>query len=319
MVLTALLRNRRFAPCRGKYTILLTEGLDTSIMSNILRSVIPRLAKQAINNHIRTIVNPDGPYQRSRPRENAYCFTETGAEGQGLPVPPRELWVGYADDAAGYLASGEKDVAIMARIVEESGMSLTDAKRVLELGCAAGRMIRHIPKLAPAAELWGVDINAEYVQWCVNHLTRAMPNMQFATVTTIPHLPFEDRYFDVIFCGSVFTHIEDTHRTWLLELARVLRPGGKLFITIHDEHTVELLETSHDGTRLAQVAREQVVYTSNKDKFGMIVIGRGAASQVFYRSSYFRSILPPCLRWVSHTPQAYFFQSAVLAEKCRDS
>jgi hypothetical protein len=49
----------------------------------------------------------------------------------------------------------------------------------------------------------------------------------------------------------------------------------------------------------------------------MIVIGRGAASQVFYNSRYFRTIQPPCLRWISHTPEAYFTQSAVLLEKLK--
>jgi ubiquinone/menaquinone biosynthesis C-methylase UbiE len=290
-----------------------------SMIHSVFGRVLPGFAKQAINGHIRTIVNAEGPYLRSHPRENAYCVTGNHPEVEELPVPPRELWVGYGDDAASYLASGEKSVATMVQILEESGSGLSDDERILELGCAAGRMLRHLPKFAPAAELWGVDINAEYIQWCVDHLTPAMPNMQFATVSTIPHLPFEDRYFDFVFCGSVFTHIEDTQRTWLLELARVLRPSGKLFVTIHDEHTVRLLDTTCRDCRLAEIAREQAVYTSNKSDFNMIVIGRGAESQVFYSSRYFKSILPPCLRWVSHTSEAYFYQSAVLVEKPRIS
>ncbi len=35
---------------------------------------------------------------------------------------------------------------------------------------------------------------------------------------------------------SIFTHLSDNFDTWLLELRRVLRPGGFLFATINDEN-----------------------------------------------------------------------------------
>jgi ubiquinone/menaquinone biosynthesis C-methylase UbiE len=290
-----------------------------SVIQSVLGKVLPTSAKHAINGHIRTIVDAQRSFLRSRPHENAYCVKANAPQGEGLPLPPRELWVGYGADAAAYLASGEKDVAVMARILEESGASLTDAKRILELGCATGRMLRHLPKFAPTAELWGVDINAEYIQWCVDHLTPAMPNIQFATATTIPHLPFEDRHFDLAFCGSVFTHIEDTQQTWLLELARVLRPSGRLFMTIHDEHTVRLLDTTCRDYRLAEIAREEPVYTSNKNSFSMIVIGRGAESQVFYSLTTSRVFCVPACGGCYTRQEAYFSQSAVLVEKLRTS
>lgn len=282
-------------------------------MHNVLRRALPGFVKQLIRDAVRNAVNVGAPYLPSHPGETAYCVTANDRKSGGFPVPPKELWVGrYGGDVSGYLACGKRDVTDMARILERSEFSVAHAKRVLELGCATGRMLRHLPELAPTAELWGVDISARHIQWCVENLT---PTMQFATITTIPHLPFEDRYFDLVFCGSVFTHIEDTQQSWLLESARVLRPFGRLYVTIHDEHTVQLLDTSHRDQELARLVREQPVYTHNKDNFNMIVMGRGAASQVFYSSRYFKTILPSCLRWLSYTPEAYYYQSAVLLEK----
>jgi ubiquinone/menaquinone biosynthesis C-methylase UbiE len=291
-------------------------------MRNILRKFLPASVKQAIAAHIRAVVEADPAYIRSvetsrlyfesHPGENAYCIKPNVPGGEGLPVPPEELWVGYGPDAQTYISGGRKDVAQMARIVEGSGIALMNTNRVLEFGCAAGRMLRHVPVFAPRAELWGVDISAQHIQWGVDNLT---PAMHFATTTMIPHLPFEDRYFDLIFCGSVFTHIEDIQQSWLLELGRVLRPSGRLFITVHDEHTVKHFDASYRDHRTAKYMLEQPVYTSNRNNFNMIVVGRGAASQVFYNSHYLKAILPPCLRWVSHTPDAYGYQSAVLLEK----
>lgn len=291
-------------------------------MRNLLRKFIPASVRQAIAAYIRAVVESDPAYVRSvetsrlyfrsHPGEDAYCIKPSVPGGEGLRVPPEELWVGYGPDAQAYISGGRKDVTEMARIVEGSGIALMNNDRVLEFGCAAGRMLRHVHEFAPRAELWGVDISARHVQWCVDNLT---PSMHFATTTMIPHLPFEDRYFDFVFCGSVFTHIEDIQQSWLLELGRVLRPLGRLFITVHDEHTVKHFDASYCDHRTAQYMRQQPIYASNKNDFNMIVVGRGAGSQVFYNSHYLKAILPPSLRWVSHTPDAYGYQSAVLLEK----
>jgi ubiquinone/menaquinone biosynthesis C-methylase UbiE len=285
----------------------------------MLSKLLPAFFKRAIKTRIRTIASGGHElYGQSLPGENAYCIkpsnpTAKHPEGGKFPIPPKELWVGYASDAQGYIFTGKCHVTEMIRLLEQSGFSIGSAKRILEFGCAAGRMIRHLPEIAPNAELWGVDPNAERIRWCIENLT---PAIHFATTTMVPHLPFEDRYFDLIFCGSVFTHIEDLQESWLLELGRVLRPSGRLYVTIHDEHTVTLLDKFRDHL-LAKDMQEQPTYCTNKNDFNMIVVGRGALSQVFYSSQYFQFITPPIFRWISRTTEAYVYQSAVILEKLR--
>jgi SAM-dependent methyltransferase len=58
----------------------------------------------------------------------------------------------------------------------------------------------------------------------------------------VPNLPFEDRSFGLIFCGSVFTHIDDLVETWFLEMHRILRPGGRLYFSVNDEHAVRVFD-----------------------------------------------------------------------------
>lgn len=292
----------------------------------ILARLLPVVVKRAIANPIRKIARQtsEEPYSRSqhelyfrsRPDENVYCIkpgeVPPSHENADLPVTPKELWLGYGEDVETYLASGKRNVVELIRILGETGFSVTGVKRILEFGCAAGRLIRHFPEVAPNAELWGVDVNAHHIRWCIQNLT---PTIHFATTTLLPHLPFEDHFFDLIFCGSIFTHIEDTQESWLLELGRVLRPSGKLYLTIHDENTVRLLDTKYNDSRLAKAMRAQPIYALNKDKFDVIVIGRGPESQVFYNSAYFRFACPPIFRWISLTGEAYGYQSAVVLEK----
>jgi SAM-dependent methyltransferase len=155
-----------------------------------------------------------------------------------LPVPPKDLWEGYGQDDKTYLDSGRRHTSAMIEILERAGCAPGSLSRVLDLGCAAGRMVRFFPR-HDRAEIWGVDINAKHIAWCQSHLS---PPLLFATVTTMPHLPFEDGYFDLIYCGSVFTHISnDLADMWLLELRRVLRTGGLLYVTVQDKTSMQTL------------------------------------------------------------------------------
>jgi len=57
-------------------------------------------------------------------------------------------------------------------------------------------------------------------------------NPRHATVSCdITDLPFEEAAFDVILCSHVLEHVEDD-RAALLEIARVLRPGGTALILV---------------------------------------------------------------------------------------
>src|SRR5262249_38850582 len=136
----------------------------------------------------------------------------------GLPIPPPELWAGYGNTVEFYLY-GKHDVGIMRGLAADAGLALEQAGRVLDLGCSAGRMIRWLHDLADRCEIWRVDIPATHIRWCQQHLS---PPFHFATTTTQPHLPFEDRSFGFAYCGSVFTHIDDLADAWFLELRRVL-------------------------------------------------------------------------------------------------
>jgi len=160
----------------------------------------------------------------------------------GLPLPPKELWAGYGDSPEEYIAGGLADMHTMLDLLAEAGAEPAGWTRVLDFGCAAGRMLRHYPRSGATHESWGVDFNATCITWCQQHFR---PPFLFAATTTLPHLPFEDNWFDLVFCGSVFTHISDLADAWLLELRRVIRPGGYVYITLHEKRSIELLRTKY--------------------------------------------------------------------------
>lgn len=237
---------------------------------------------------------------------------EPAAAGTALPVPPRELWLGYGHDEQSYVESGREDVVRMFATISRSAPGFEPSARpVLDLGCGGGRMIRHLVDCAARTEVWGLDLSAPHINWLKTHLN---PPFRFALNTTVPHLPFADGYFGMIYCGSVFTHIDDFAESWFLEIRRVLGQGGILYCTLHDEHTLQALaEQPHHP--LAHSLKDHSLLKPGIEPADITIIGQDATSNVFYRARYLRAFLDGLFEILAVNPQGYGYQTAWVMRK----
>jgi ubiquinone/menaquinone biosynthesis C-methylase UbiE len=269
-------------------------------------------------------VDPRGylPYEQS-----LYVVPKSSDERRAyndhaLAIPPKPLWLGYGVTADEYLRFGEAHVNTMLSIAQSSNFSFRGGNRVLDFGCGAGRMIRWLDKLSEVCEIWGIDIDARSIRWCQQNLS---PPFHFATITTIPHLPFEDSYFNFIYCGSVFTHIDDLADAWLLELRRITAPGGRIFITVHDKHTADLVmnhpekcrdyASQIDWFRALLMSYDWKAKFTKRDYNMFSIYPGGPQSQVFYDIDFLRRHWQGILDILSVTPEAYGYQTAILLKK----
>lgn len=233
----------------------------------------------------------------------------------GLPAPTQHKNLRHTPDGLkAYLESGKRDHETMMRILAEAGFAVRPGQSILDFGCSTARILRWFKDDAAIAEFWGADIHAGDIAWCKTNLS---PPFKFATTTMQPHLPFEDATFDMIYAGSLFTHIDDQADSWFLELRRVLKPGGFVYVTIHDEHTVEVfagrLKDSPTGRTLAADANYQ---TYVKRPYAMFTVGRSIWSQVFYNREWLLRHLGDMFEVVSVTEEAYgTFQTAIVLRK----
>jgi SAM-dependent methyltransferase len=285
------------APASTRRT--LTRWVPARIKAAIRRAARPQLPAPAAG---------ETAYLPYRPGESFLLPPASPPPEGPLPIPPKDLWLGY-----NYPVHGRGHVETMMRAVEASGLTLAQGDRILDLGCGAGRMIRHLEPLAGTCEIWGTDISAEHIFWCKRNLS---PPFNFATTTKLPSLPFEDSSFALIYCGSLFTHIDDMADAWLLELHRILRPGGRLYVTIHDEHTMELFEGPVFGwSQIVRSMREQPLFQQAKAGFGMLALGRGHDSQIFYERAFFERMTGRMFETMDVIEEAYFYQTALLLRR----
>ena len=136
-----------------------------------------------------------------------------------------------------YLLSGQ---GLKLTVVELLGPEWSwEGRRVLDFGCGSGRLLRQFLDEARLAEFHGSDIDEEMVSWVRKHLCPPIADVRVNGEQ--PPLDYPDDHFDLVTALSVFTHIADGWSDWLLEIRRVLKPGGLLIATFLDSMVAQRL------------------------------------------------------------------------------
>jgi SAM-dependent methyltransferase len=117
--------------------------------------------------------------------------------------------------------------ALAGRLIRPGAFDVRGCKHILDAACGNGRYARFLLKHAdPDAVLTAFDLSP-------NMLRRARARLHSDRVSfaaaDLTRLPYAAGAFDAAVCGWVLEHLPDP-RPGLRELARVLRPGGRLLL-----------------------------------------------------------------------------------------
>ena len=109
-----------------------------------------------------------------------------------------------------------------------------DGKALLEIGCGAGYDALHLSE--SGADYFGIDLARENPERTKRHLAPHGFHPRLATADA-EALPFRSESFEVAFSNGVLHHTPGLSAA-LLEAARVLRPGGKLWLIVYHRNSV---------------------------------------------------------------------------------
>lgn len=121
-------------------------------------------------------------------------------------------------------------------------LGLRGGERVLEVGCGTGNLWRENAERIPAGvSLTLTDLSPGMLDDARKRLAALAPQPELRTAD-VQSLPFADASFDVAIASFMLYHVPDRGRA-LRELARVLRPGGRLLVGTYPwTHLLELRE-----------------------------------------------------------------------------
>jgi len=110
---------------------------------------------------------------------------------------------------------GERHISFLTRFLAPGG-------RVLDVGCGRGVILG--PLADRGFEVHGVEISAEAAQG-------ADPRAEIRIASSLGDAGYEAGFFDQVVIWHVLEHVADPRGT-LEEVARILRPGGRLIVAV---------------------------------------------------------------------------------------
>jgi ubiquinone/menaquinone biosynthesis C-methylase UbiE len=108
---------------------------------------------------------------------------------------------------------------------------LQPGEAVLDIGCGTGTLaIAAKRKVGPAGAVHGIDASPEMIARADHKAGKAGVGVSFRT-EPVQALSFADAQFDVVLSTLMFHHLpRPARRQCVLEIERVLRPGGRVLI-----------------------------------------------------------------------------------------
>jgi len=115
-------------------------------------------------------------------------------------------------------------------------MSLPKTARILEIGCGAGVMT--IALARRGFEVDAIDHSSAMIELTKKHAKEnGLENRIHAAIEDVHELTFYDQYFDLIIAMGVAGWLHDLKKA-LLEIRRVLKPGGYVILNSTHGHAV---------------------------------------------------------------------------------
>jgi len=141
-------------------------------------------------------------------------------------------------------------------------MKLPAVKTVLDLPCGHGRVLRFLRAAFPNAAIDACDIDHDAVDFCTDKFG-ARP---IYSTTDLASVPLQESY-DLIWCGSLLTHVHADQWHGLLQLFSAhLSDTGSLVFTTHGRPNVDRLKSKRNELGLSDWAVTAIL--SDFERFG---------------------------------------------------
>ncbi len=235
-----------------------------------------------------------------------------------MPIPSTRDREGYYGDRHfEYWLSGLNDYLRIREALP--GMEWRRAK-LLDFGGATARVARHFYAQGELSDITICDVNINNIEWVLEYLPSAFGAFKNAF---LPALPFRDERFDVITAFSVFTHIDEYELAWLYELRRILKPGGILYVSVHNDDTWKILPSTFVFNILMQSEEFQLTYPRQADLEERLVF-RYSSEEVyncntFHPNAYIHRVWGRLFKVLEIRPVYHSYQSAVILKNDRSA
>jgi ubiquinone/menaquinone biosynthesis C-methylase UbiE len=145
-----------------------------------------------------------------------------------------------------------------------------DGKHIVELGCGSADITRDIASSGSGRKVWAFEVDE--IAHNKNLQLTDLPNVTFG-LAGAQEIPLADASVDVVFMFKSLHHVPlDLMDQSLLEIRRVLRPGGLAYISepVFDGEFNEVLRLFHDEQKVREAAFSALERVVNEHQFDLV-------------------------------------------------
>jgi SAM-dependent methyltransferase len=152
-------------------------------------------------------------------------------------ISPAERMLG-ASGREHYFRVGQSALECIQKALDIASISPHRIKRILDLPCGHGRVLRYLKAAFPEAEITACDLLRDGVDYCSSMFGATA----LYSCDDPEDIPLHPGSFDLIWVGSLLTHLDaPLWPRFLAVLRNALSPGGLLVFTTHGRHSYQLL------------------------------------------------------------------------------
>lgn len=135
---------------------------------------------------------------------------------------------------------------------------------ILDFPCGYGRVLRFLRAMFPNADITAAEIDRTALDFC----RRSFAVATFLSKTTLSDLSLPQR-FDLIWCGSLFTHIDEQVSGNLLQFFHDhLSDQGVCMFTTHGQRSIDWIQSKKVTYGLTEDAQQEVMRGFQLHGFG---------------------------------------------------
>ncbi len=150
--------------------------------------------------------------------------------GLSRDISPNDRMLDTVSGERAYYSCGRSAIGCIMDSLHGASKSTSEVRRVLDLPSGHGRVLRYLKVAFPQADITACDLVRDGVDFCASTFG-AVPVYSNADPAQIP---LEHNAFDLIWVGSLFTHLNsDLWPKFLNGFHSWLRAGGLLVFSTH--------------------------------------------------------------------------------------
>jgi SAM-dependent methyltransferase len=178
-------------------------------------------------------------------------------------ISPNDQMVDGNEDH--YFAAGQSALDCINIALQAAQKPASDVRRILDLPCGHGRVLRYLRVAFPKAEITACDLIRDGVDFCAS---------TFGAVPVYSHedpakIPLEHKAFDLIWVGSLFTHFDvDLWSRFLSIFCSSLRPGGLLIFSTHGYEVYRRIVMGRLNYGISSHEKTLILNNYGRDGFG---------------------------------------------------